>query len=356
MANDVFANGREISCKKADGKSICAFPDVCFTPPENPTTPPGVPIPYPNTGLAKDTTKGSKKVKISGKEVILKNKSHFKKSYGDEAGCATKKGVITSKNRGKVYFNAWSMDVKFEGKNVVRHFDLTTHNHASLPANSPPWMYVDSMAIPPEDHPCEEEIKEANKACKGATTTGSGKTASRDCSSCKGDCKKAMACILVPKEKDKEMCCAPGNTGHHMIEDHWVKGNADFPMAQGSGYDAAPTVCVEGGRYEKEHGEMHIVQGLKEESFMAGGENFGKDWNYGQGKSASLLAHEMTFEDSSCSRGCMESQLDGFYGDDDSRTMNSPKTQSLAKNDPGDGRWLRDGATVTLQGQLSSVP
>ena len=42
MGNDVFANGREVSCKKADGKSICAFPDVCFTPPENPATPPGV--------------------------------------------------------------------------------------------------------------------------------------------------------------------------------------------------------------------------------------------------------------------------------------------------------------------------
>ena len=25
MANDVFANGREISCKAGDGKSICAF-------------------------------------------------------------------------------------------------------------------------------------------------------------------------------------------------------------------------------------------------------------------------------------------------------------------------------------------
>ncbi len=65
MANDVFANGREVSCKKADGKSICAFPDVCMTPPENPATPPGVPVPYPNTGMAKDMTSGSKKVKIS---------------------------------------------------------------------------------------------------------------------------------------------------------------------------------------------------------------------------------------------------------------------------------------------------
>ena len=101
MANDVFANGREISCKAADGKAVCAFPDVCFTPPQTPATPPGVPIPYPNTGMATDATQGTKNVKISGKEVMLKNKSYFKQSVGDEAGCAPKKGVITSTNRGK---------------------------------------------------------------------------------------------------------------------------------------------------------------------------------------------------------------------------------------------------------------
>jgi hypothetical protein len=147
MANDVFANGREISCKKADGKSICAFPDVCFTPPECPATPPGVPIPYPNTAFAKDTSKGSKKVVISGKEIMLKNKSFFKRSTGDEAGCAAKKGIITSKIQGKVYFTTWSMDVKVEGKNVVRHLDLTTHNHDFFPGNSPTWPYFDTMTF-----------------------------------------------------------------------------------------------------------------------------------------------------------------------------------------------------------------
>lgn len=133
MANQVFANGMEVSCKAADGKSICAFPDVCFTPPQTPATPPGVPIPYPNTGLASDTSDGSTTVKISGQEVMLKNKSYFKKSTGDEAGCAPMKGVVTHKITGKVYFKAWSMDVVAEGENVVRAFDLTTHNHASEP-------------------------------------------------------------------------------------------------------------------------------------------------------------------------------------------------------------------------------
>src|SRR5438876_8578322 len=146
MANEVYANNMEVACKAGQGKSICAFPDVCFTPPQTPATPPGVPIPYPNTGMASDTTDGSKTVQVSGQEVMLKNKSYFKKSTGDEAGSAPKKGLITSKIQGKVYFNAWSMDVKFEGENDVRHVDLTTHNHMSFPGNSPPCAYSDAQA------------------------------------------------------------------------------------------------------------------------------------------------------------------------------------------------------------------
>lgn len=185
MANDVFANGREISCKKADGKSICAFPDVCMTPPECPATPPGVPIPYPNTGMAKDTSSGSTSVKISGQEIMLRNKSYFKTSMGDEPGCAAKKGVLTSKIKGKVYFTTWSMDVKVEGANVVRHLDLTTHNHGSVPGNTPPWPYIDQMAMPDVsvDEVCEElkektetaeEMLPASKK-KGGYTVATGK-------------------------------------------------------------------------------------------------------------------------------------------------------------------------------------
>src|ERR1043166_4874584 len=124
VANQVYANMREISCKSASGKTICAFPDVCFTPPQTPATPPGVPIPYPNTGMASDCSDGSKTVQISGQEIMLKDKSYFKKSTGDEAGSAPKKGVVSSKITGKVYFTMWSMDVKSEGENVVRHLDM----------------------------------------------------------------------------------------------------------------------------------------------------------------------------------------------------------------------------------------
>lgn len=168
MANQVFANGMEVSCKAADGKSICAFPDVCFTPPQTPATPPGVPIPYPNTGLASDTSDGSTTVKISGQEVMLKNKSYFKKSTGDEAGSAPLKGVVTHKITGKVYFTAWSMDVKVEGENVVRMMDLTTHNHGSSPGNSPPYLYTDEVAAAFQQPP--DQCKDLDNVLKATMT------------------------------------------------------------------------------------------------------------------------------------------------------------------------------------------
>lgn len=156
MSNEVYANGMEVSCKAGSGKSICAFPDVCFTPPENPATPPGVPIPYPNTGVSSDTTDGSATVVVSGQEVMLKDKSYFKTSTGDEAGSAAKKGILTSTNKGKVYFTAWSMNVKFEGENVVRNFDLTTHNHNPGSGNGPPWLYSDNAVVPKNRTECQE--------------------------------------------------------------------------------------------------------------------------------------------------------------------------------------------------------
>lgn len=166
MGCDVYANGMSIACKAADGKTIAAFPDVCFTPPITPATPPGVPIPYPNTAMASDTDKGSKTVQISGQEVMLKNSSVFKTSTGDEAGCAPKKGVITSQIKGKANFICWSMNVKFEGENVPRHLDLTGHNEASDPPNTPPWPYVDKMAVPggsPEGETVKKQLDEKDK-------------------------------------------------------------------------------------------------------------------------------------------------------------------------------------------------
>lgn len=327
MANQVYANNMEVSCKSASGKSIAAFPDVCFTPPQAPPTPMGVPIPYPNTGMSSDTTNGTRTIKITGKEVMLKDKSYFKTSYGDEAGCAPKKGVITSKIKGKVYFIAWSMNVKFEGENVVRHLDMTTHNHASPNGNTPPMAHVSKMSAAVQKA-CKEEIDKGKKACKGQTSDNCGQA-----------CKDAQRCLLVPKGQDKAICCKPDTTGHHMVEDHWVTGNSNFPTAQGSsGYNAAPCVCANRFRSRGTvHRGMHDIQGTFEESHMAGGSRFkaaepNGGWNYTAGKNACLDAHAEVFKGSGCKRSCLEAQLDDFYGKDGKRPLNEPHTQAIGED------------------------
>lgn len=130
----VFANGRAVSCKAADNKVIAGFPDVCLSPPPPPAGP--VPIPYPVSSFASDTSSGSSSVKISSKELMLKDKSFYKKCSGDEAATKTLgQGAVNHALGGKVYFVSWSMDVLVEGENVVRHLDMTTSNHASPMAN-----------------------------------------------------------------------------------------------------------------------------------------------------------------------------------------------------------------------------
>lgn len=288
MANEVYANGNEIACKAGAGKTICAMPDVCFTPPENPATPPGVPVPYPNTGLASDTTEGSKTVMISGKEVMLKNKSYFKKSTGDEAGAAAKKGVISSTNTGTVYFVKWSMDVKFEGENVDRHMDMTTNNHGSPTTNEAvPWMYSDAMITLGLDEfsecakdkqtikdNCKKDGEEGKaEQCPGylnekvgvqrshftkgdeeSRTVQAGNKATAVAEG--NDCVKAMRCFLRPYSREipgKSGCC-PGQTPHHIPPHSMVKHLPDHS------HGSALCVCLEGAsQHVGSHGKNHAA-------------------------------------------------------------------------------------------------
>jgi hypothetical protein len=164
MANNVFANGNAVSCKAGNGKVIASFPDVCLSPPSPPAGP--VPVPYPVTSFSSDTKGGSKKVKVGGKEVMLKDSSYFKKCTGDEA--ATKSlgmGVVSHNIGGKVYFAAWSMDVKIEGENVCRHLDITTSNHMSPNGNTPPVPpELEKMTLPDNMKACECKYKRKKHA------------------------------------------------------------------------------------------------------------------------------------------------------------------------------------------------
>ncbi len=162
MQTNVYANDREICSKAADGKSMAAFPDVCWSPPAPPAGP--VQIPYPNTAFASDLTNGTKTVFICNTEVAQKDKSYFSTSTGNEpATMAFPKGTNTGALKGKAYFSSWSMDVKAEGLNVARHLDTMTHNHASPGGNTPAQVYFDD---PSKRNACKKELEAVDKACK----------------------------------------------------------------------------------------------------------------------------------------------------------------------------------------------
>ena len=143
MPSSVGVNFLSVVHKSSTGITT-AFPDVCKTP-----TPGGpVPIPYPNIAMSSDTAKGSKKVKMDGNPICTKD-SNFRMSTGDEAGSAGG-GVVSNKIKGKAEFVMFSFDVKVEGKNVARAFDIMLHNDK----NTPPFPVIQppvvAVGLPPK--------------------------------------------------------------------------------------------------------------------------------------------------------------------------------------------------------------
>ena len=143
MPSSVGVNFLSVVHKSSNGTTI-AFPDVCKTP--SPGGP--IPIPYPNVAMSTDTAKGSKKVKMDGNPVCTKD-SNFRMSTGDEAGSAGG-GVVSNKIKGKAEFVMFSFNVKVEGKNVTRAFDIMLHNDKNtppFPVLQPP---VVAIGMPPQ--------------------------------------------------------------------------------------------------------------------------------------------------------------------------------------------------------------
>lgn len=164
MTKNVFAGTWEIAAENGMNKSIARFPDVCMSPPSPPAGP--IPIPYPDTSFSNNLKSGSTTVKIGGKGAALAQKSYYKQPVlGDEAATrAFGSNVITHQITGKTYFKAWCMDVKFEGKNVCRHIDITTSNHASDPPATPP---APSTEMQTTKEGTEEAIKNGKCPCCG---------------------------------------------------------------------------------------------------------------------------------------------------------------------------------------------
>ena len=98
-------------------------------------------------------------MKFDGNPICLKG-SNFSTSTGDEAGSAAG-GVVSNKTKGKAEFVNFSFDVKVEGKNVARAFDLMLHNDK----NTPPFPLLQGpvIAIPSNKKNfcfcCDDKIK-----------------------------------------------------------------------------------------------------------------------------------------------------------------------------------------------------
>lgn len=172
MGKKGYANGMEVAHKAGAGKVIAAFPDVCLSPPPSPTGP--IPVPYPNTSFAKDLQGGSTTVTIGGMPLALKDVSYYQTSpLGDEAATRSFGGsVVTHTISGKTYFQSYSMNVTVEGKNVCRHLDLTTSNHASQPGSTPPTPNLEAMEwakLEDENNVCA--CCGGNRHCAGTPVT-----------------------------------------------------------------------------------------------------------------------------------------------------------------------------------------
>ncbi|ABC33671.1 DUF4150 domain-containing protein [Hahella sp. KA22] len=136
MGVTVGVNNRSVVHKGSGGMTPC-FPDVCKTP----TGAGPIPIPYPNVAKSTDSAKCAKTVKCDGNPVCVKD-SNFSQSVGDNPGTAGG-GIISGTLTSKAEFVSYSPNVKVEGKNVPRAFDLMLHNSK----NTPPFPVIQKMII-----------------------------------------------------------------------------------------------------------------------------------------------------------------------------------------------------------------
>ena len=116
---------------KSGSSGMVSFPDVCKVP-----APPApfVPVPYPNSQYQQNLKAANRAdarakagSKAAQKDVEAAVSSATLASYGDEAG--TLKGIVSSKQMGKVSYERGSSKVTIEGKGTV---NITTATQAVI--------------------------------------------------------------------------------------------------------------------------------------------------------------------------------------------------------------------------------
>ena len=128
MAVTIHVNGKSNSLvhKGSMGIAKSTLPDVCKTP--SPGGP--VPVPYPViVSMSSDLKKGTKTVKVDGKNPAAVKGSEFSRCTGDEPGTAG--GVKSGTNMKEATWLLYSFDVKLDGKNACRLSDKMMMNHGN---------------------------------------------------------------------------------------------------------------------------------------------------------------------------------------------------------------------------------
>ena len=257
---------------------------------------------------------------------------------GYEPGCR-----MSTRGRLKVFFGAWSMDVKIEGENAVRHLDITTGNHASPMANAAtPFPHIDAMmkairvcytdgmrakeACDPweKDRGCPEEherrIERADRARTKAREAA--QAAGRKYPKYGSDydkanaklrdeylaytqeinrdpCRRALRCILIPYKNMEGMKC-PKQTGEHLIESGSFKSHPNYKEGE------APTAFTDGPSYHLgEHGLISLDRADFIEDWRT--KNPGKDWTVGDGAELGAKVHHE--QNGHCNEECTKQQI-----------------------------------------------
>ena len=201
------------------------------------------------------------------------------------------------------------MDVKVEGENVVRNARYDDAQPRVARGQTPRrWCIRRDLHFVSRGMPGQRSTNATPPAPSPAGCPPLAAAPTVTSSRVSDDCRNAQKCLLVPKEHDSAFCCpekiAPGvklrsndtlRTGHHLIEDQFVKQNPNFPWysttrdplppgtsppaatpgrdsstdPSPAGVDDAPCVCTNSFPDPgTPHQGLHHVQGVYVEKFQ----------------------------------------------------------------------------------------
>ena len=205
--------------------------------------------------------------------------------------------------------------------------DLMTHNHGSMPGNTPPWAFLDSMDVEKiEDDDCRKQAKTFNEKCRTALDKSKRKDGKGFAAyqlkkelCVDDDCKEARKCIVT----SQSVGCCDGKEAHHVVPAHCfgkpgarkakasVRKSMMYPDCENYKARRAPCICLDGkdeGK-KREHAKVHKI--LDESEELIGKEN-NHSWLFKQANKEGCLAISKV---TGCPQKCLEEQSKQMHED-----------------------------------------